>query len=593
MISAALWLSLALAPATPTTSADPQEEAVVSEIAAIEAEIARGIRELRLADAPAPYAATVRLVRASLLSLDGSYGGVITDASERQAIASVEVRVGSPERDNGGYFGQDGAQGRFLLPLDEAPAVTRKKLWLAMDMAYRSATVTYAQKQAILARMAAERRSRDLGPGPAAAPRLAPAAPEAPPIDREGLRRLVAELSARYSAHPEIDNGDVFLQILRVEITTITGEGVVLREHHDRAVLAAVADTRALDGMQLDHGRAIHLQATPRVDEGLRRVGEALVDRVLRELGEQAAAPMIEDDYDGPVLFVGGAGPQLLAATVATQASGKPAPLSDSGRLRDLEPLWQESLGKPVLPDFLDLIDDPRAEGFGAYSIDAEGFVAEPLTLVRRGVLESLLMTREPNEWLSQSNGRARISPVLMSGPAISNLRLESRQRGRSRALLERELLRRAREDGYEFAYVIESLRDGGILGPVPREGASTFGSSRKVVLPVPARIWRIEAGGKRTLVRGAVLGPASMRVLRRIRAVGDRQNVEAMRFPAGPAGGFGAETGMDGVLSFTIDAQVSSPDLLIDGLEIQVERGEHEKLPTLVHPLRDQSWKK
>jgi TldD protein len=246
-----------------------------------------------------------------------------------------------------------------------------------------------------------------------------------------------------------------------------------------------------------------------------------------------------------------------------------------------------------VLPDFLDLIDDPRAEGFGAYSIDAEGFVAEPLTLVRRGVLESLLMTREPNEWLSQSNGRARISPVLMSGPAISNLRLESRQRGRSRALLERELLRRAREDGYEFAYVIESLRDGGILGPVPREGASTFGSSRKVVLPVPARIWRIEAGGKRTLVRGAVLGPASMRVLRRIRAVGDRQNVEAMRFPAGPAGGFGAETGMDGVLSFTIDAQVSSPDLLIDGLEIQVERGEHEKLPTLVHPLRDQSWKK
>ena len=39
-------------------------------------------------------------------------------------------------------------------------------------------------------------------------------------------------------------------------------------------------------------------------------------------------------------------------------------------------------------------------------------------------------------------------------------------------------------------------------------------------------------------------------------------------------------------------NAQVTSPDLLLDGLEILVERGEHERLPTLVHPLRDPSWK-
>ena len=40
-------------------------------------------------------------------------------------------------------------------------------------------------------------------------------------------------------------------------------------------------------------------------------------------------------------------------------------------------------------------------------------------------------------------------------------------------------------------------------------------------------------------------------------------------------------------MLSQTVDTQVTTPDLLIDGLELLVERGEHERMPTLVHPLR------
>jgi TldD protein len=87
--------------------------------------------------------------------------------------------------------------------------------------------------------------------------------------------------------------------------------------------------------------------------------------------------------------------------------------------------------------------------------------------------------------------------------------------------------------------------------------------------------------------VRGAVLAPASMRVLRRIRAVGNELRTVAMRIPVGPYGGFGAEVGIDGVLSQTVDVQVTTPDLLVDGLELLVERGEHERLSTLKHPLR------
>lgn len=629
-LAGAFALGVAAAPATrasPESSADVRATSASkprsgagAELAAIEAELLRGLGQLRLSESPAcptgddddddddggadgvacdgkaaaaPYYAAVRIVRAELLSLDGSYGGIITDVAERQAVASIEVRVGGGARDNGGIFGQDGAQVRFLVPLVPSSAVTRKQLWLGMDQAYRDAAVTYAAKQAILARLAGDPPPPDFGPPPETIPRIGerPSASSAPPLDREGLRALVSELSDRFSAHPEVDNGDVLFQVLRSEITTITTEGVVLREYRDRAVLAVVADTRAEDGMRLDHGRAFHFQATPKADDALRERAEALVEQVLAELVELAEAPMIDEDYDGPLLFADAAAPQLLASTVATQAIGKPAPLSDGGRLLDLEPHWQDDLGKTVMPTFIDIVDDPKDEGFGRYLYDAEGFLGGTVSLVKNGVLEGLLMTREPNKHLGESNGHARQSPILTVGPAISNLRLSAKRRGRSRAQLERELLKRAREDGYDFAYAVELLRDSNILGPVPREGAATYGGSRKVNLPVPARIFRIEPSGKRTLVRGAVLAPASMRVLRRIREVGKRRNSEPMRIPVGPNGGFAGETGMDGILSHTVDVEVSAPDLLIEGFEILIERGEHERLPTLIHPLRDPEW--
>jgi len=379
----------------------------------------------------------------------------------------------------------------------------------------------------------------------------------------------------------------VHLQVLRSNETVVNSEGVVLQRTRDRAVMAVVADTKAADGMHLDHGLVLHLQSAPKADDELRRLGEAMVDRVLRELHELAQAPMIDEEYDGPLLFRTPAAAQLLASTVATEAVGTPAPLGDGGRMLELEPAWQKRLGKVVMPPFIDLVDDPTADGFGHYAIDAEGVRPSRIELVRGGVLEALLMTRTPNAVVQGSNGRARMSPALESGAAISNLSLESRRRGLSEAQLERELLARAREDGYEFAYIIESLRDGTVLGPAPRESASAYAGTGKLDLPIPARVYRIDPGGKKTLVRGALLAPVSMRLLRRIRAVGLTDERVPMRVPVGGFGGFNADVGIDGVLSQTVDVEVRTPELLIDGLELLVERGEHERHPTLVHPLR------
>lgn len=594
LVSLALLLGLGatVSHAAPAPEPTATKTATISkerrqELDAVKEELARGIAKLRLPDAPAPYRADARWVRAQLLSLDGSYGGIITNVMQAQSAGVAELRVGTPQRDDTNFLGSDAGITRFDVPREPSPRFLRKQIWLALDRAFRGATLAFSQKQGALEQLSTETTVADLGPGAPPGEHITLA--NADPIDRDGLAAMVGSLSARFEDWPAIDNGDVHLQILQSHESVVSSDGLVVARTRSRAVLAVVADTQAADGMHLDHGLALHLSSIPTADDALQAQGEQLVDRVLRELDELARAPMIDEEYDGPMLLVGPAAAQLLASTVATEASGFPAPLSDGGRLMELEPDWQSKVGKTVLPPFLDLIDDPtRPDGFGSYAIDAEGFVPRPLPLVEEGVLRDLLLTRVPNPHHGTgSNGRARMTPALEIGPALSNLQLRSRKRGLSPAALERELLQRAREDGYDFAYVIESLRDGTVLGPVMRPGAAAYAGTGKLTLPLPGRVFRIEANGKRTLVRGAVIAPVSMRALRRIRAVGQSDHVEPLRLPVGAFGGFAAEVGMDGILSQTVDVQITTPDLLIDGLELLVERGEHERLPTLPHPLR------
>lgn len=596
-----LWIAALLAAPPPTTTAPAVVAPAVApatpaaapvldpETAALRDELTRGLAGLRVEGSPAPYRAEVRTVRAQLLSLDGSYGGVIVNLLDRQSAGAVEVRVGSIARDNTNFFGAESGVAQLEVALDAAPRFAAKKLWLALDNAFRGATKAWSTKQVVLERMATSDQTPDYtASGPAVVQK---AELEAKPIDREGLAAMVASLSARFSEHPGIDNGDVHVQVLRTLETVISTDGMVLQWANERAVLAVVADTKAADGMHLDHGYAIHMRGIPAADDALLAAGEALVDRTLVELEALAAAPMIDEDYDGPLLFTGEAAAQLLGATIATEAVGTPAPLGENGRMVDLEPSWQMRLGRQVMPSYLDLVDDPTiAGGFGSYTIDAEGNRPARLALVREGRLDALLMTRVPNPKVTGSNGRARMTPALESGATISNLTLSSKKKGSSPAQLERDLLARAAEDGYEFAYVIESLRDGAVLGPVPRESAAAYAGTGNLNLPLPARVFKVEPGGRRTLVRGAMLAPASMRVLRRIRATGSQSRTTIMRMPVGAYGGFGADVGIDGALSQTVDAQVTTPDLLVDGLELLVERGEHEKTPTLVHPLRRKS---
>ncbi len=88
---------------------------------------------------------------------------------------------------------------------------------------------------------------------------------------------------------------------------------------------------------------------------------------------------------------------------------------TEADSILERESILREKLGKQIGSNLVNIIDDPAAEDFGHYTYDDEGMKAEPVSLIRNGVLTGYLNSRETAAALKlEPNGHAR-------GTAYSN----------------------------------------------------------------------------------------------------------------------------------------------------------------------------
>ena len=587
----------------PSPAQDVASGAAQREREAVREELARGLEGLRIDGADRAYALRATLQRASLLYMVGRYGALSESQLVRRAIGEVEARVGTLERDSTQLFAS-GAREVFGLPLVADPAATRRAVWLASDTAFKGALESLDVRTAVEASLNTPRDVPDWSAVPVdRATGLVPdecdgdaaqleRARQLLTTDRSKLEVLTRTLSEGFSAAPWVEGGAVILQAAVAERTDIDTEGLAHCEVRVELALAVIAKGRALDGLVIPRAAVLHLRGEEWVGADrwklLASRGRGMVARTIEELKDLVDAPRLEEDYDGPLILSPYAAAQMLAVTVVPHASGTPAPLSEYGPMTELQPHWLDSFGAQVMPSWLDISDEPQlAGGFGSYAEDVQGVGAREVHLVRGGVLRDFWMTRHPNAVTRTSNGRARGTLSLMEGTSASNLFVRSTRAGSGRAELEADALARAREDGYDHIYVLESLRDESVLGTNEIDEAAGYGTGRRVDLPAPATLVRVGADGSRELVRGGLLTSASLRVLRRIRAVGDEAETVRFRIPPGVSGGLGAAFGVAGLLTDTVNVQVTTPAWLVEGLELVPVRGDAPHAPRLLHPLR------
>lgn len=543
---------------------------------------ARNLRAL----GEAVFFAEVSADDAETFSVSATLGAAF--APQRNTLRPVRplLRVGSPRFDNTGSIFSDFYPGmRYdsgALPLDNHLPTLRHALWLAFDRAYKTAYGALGRKAAALRGVTQAEELPDFWP---ALPVVVLENPVRTRIDEAAWTQRVKQLSAVFADYPAIAASSVDFQVSQGATYYLNTEGTLVRAGDRIAFVQARGSLQAADGMVLYDGDVIESLDPARLpaESELRQAVEA----VARNLDELAKAPLGES-YAGPVLFEGAAAAQAFAEVFGANLGAVRRPVAEPGRQFP----WQGSelenrLGLRVLPEWIDLVDDPSAREFqgrpllGFYVVDLDGARPSRLKVVEKGVLKALLTTRQPVRGMDGSNGRARLPGAFgLKIPRISNLFVQAAQ-SESEAALRQRLLDLARQMGRQYAVVIRKM-DFPSSGSVEdlRQRAAQAGRAGAGGRPVSAPVlaYRVYLDGREELVRGLRLRAFGTRQFRDILAAGDRMH--QFDFLDN-----GAPLALSGAGSYVVGCSVVAPSVLFEELELEAATEDLPKPPVVPPP--------
>ncbi|HEY9127454.1 MAG TPA: metallopeptidase TldD-related protein [Acidobacteriaceae bacterium] len=493
-ITASGFVSSALA----ATRADAEKDPILK---AMLTELDRNRDHLQLKDFAKPFFIQYRLEDIEDYQAKSDFGASLGDQFRHQRLARVTVRVGDYKMDSSTSRGDGAVE---LASLDNNPEALRAGLWLATDQAYKAALAAYAHKQAQLKQVQTQPQQDDFSHE---SPVISLGETVKLDLDHEAQSAWVKRMdqasglyrtdAALKSSEHEVQYSTAVFHARSVNTYLVDSEGAIVRKGQTAFDESFAAGTQAADGMHIDRSYGSNGLTLKDLDasEAFNQHARTLV----ASLAELRNAPLVEEEYHGPVLFSADAASDTVHELVASSVAAVRPDLGTEARTKGA---FASSYHARVLPDFLDVTDDPALKSFegktlvGAYSIDDEGVPAQQVKLITDGRLENYLIGREPIRDFPKSNGHARAPITGPARPMISVLNVTART-GLSDSDLNQKLLALAKDRGLKNVYYVETM------GPEL----------------TPRLLYRIgtegDSAGKRTLVRGATLDEVDQRALR------------------------------------------------------------------------------
>jgi predicted Zn-dependent protease len=480
-------------------SADVKKDPVLQ---AMQEEMERS-KTLHLASMQTPYFIEYRVEDIDEFEASADYGALTQEQRSHQRVLRVTVRIGDYKTDSSTAQGDGTAQ---LATIDDDVTSLRYSLWTATDEAYKNALRGYSAKQAELKGFQT----------PPTADDFAPAKPvvQIDPLvkltlDEPLWEKRITEASGWYASDPAVKDfsSDIQYSIggvrgVAVNRYLVNSEGTMVRGGHMYYICSLAAGTQAQDGMRLDRSYASTGAGAQDLDAPDAFHAKAIA--LLTTLRDLRNAPVVDEEYHGPVLFSGDAAADVFNTLfVPNVEADKP----DPGTTARTTGMYKSSYKSRVLPEFMNVIDDPSMTSFdgrglaGAYDVDDEGVPAQTVQVVAKGMLVNYLIGREPIKDFPVSNGHGR-APVAQAAHSRSGVMLFQSAEAMPRKDLDAKLLSMARDQGDDFVYAVDTL------GPEL----------------TPRLLYRVSAkDGSRTLVRGATFDELDQRSLRTdILAAGD-----------------------------------------------------------------------
>jgi TldD protein len=524
--------STVLAAQAAAANADPILQAML-------AELTRSKDELKMESVARPYYLEYRITDIEQYEGDAEYGSLVINQRWHQRALRAVVRIGDYKQDS--YFGQ--GQGETeLAPVENDVYALRHALWLATDTAYKEAGEALAAKQAMMKTLTLNENVDDFAH---AEPLVAVGPLAKMQFDEPRVTHMLETASALYREDPEVQLLTTSAQFAVVNEYFVNSEGSVTRRSQTRYRTAISGTTQARDGMRLDRSPEWLVANPEEIPTEAAFVANAkLVMTTLKELRE---APVVDEEYRGPVMLSPDASSDVLATLIGDNAAGRKTQPGRGGRTMGQ---FASAFKSRVLPPFITVVDDPTQSTFqghsltGSYSFDDDGVRVAPVTVIEKGQLINYLVGRQPIPDFPASNGHDLAPLGGAPQPHYGVLTLRGSEAA-SPAELKAKLIQMCKDQGKPYAYRVE-----------------TFGG-----LTSPRLLYRVWANdGHEELVRGALLNELDIRGLRNdLVAVGNDQFVSNR--------------------SGNIPGTVISPSMLFDELEIRRDDRAKSKLPEYPAP--------
>ena len=369
----------ALAQSGAGTPAKDWQAAATSDpvLRAMRTELERSKAHLKLEDVAAPYYIEYRVIDFDEYSAEAAFGALRTNVRTRFRFLRVVVRIGDYKQDS--YFGQ--GEGSFnFMPLDDDIVALRHQLWLASDTAYKTAAQALTAKQARLKQLTVDQPVDDFA-------QAAPVQSIGPLVkldfDPQPYTRMLQDASALYKTDPLIESFDSSLKFQTVNRYFVNSEGTVVRSGQSLYEMAIACSSQAADAMRLDRANGFEvasLKELPSAKEFVERA--AKLAGALKDLRD---APVVDEEYRGPVLFSADASATVFADLVGENILGRKPELGKNERTTGA---FASSYKSRVLPDFISVVDDPTISSYhgqsllGHYEIDDEGVPSQPVAVI-------------------------------------------------------------------------------------------------------------------------------------------------------------------------------------------------------------------
>lgn len=534
---------------------------------ALKQEMSRSREKLRLTGEDPPYFIRYLVREYDDYEIGARFGALLEDTRQNVRQATVEVRVGNYQFDN---TADDSTERMFdlddldryeppvLAPLDDDIAALRATLWLQTDARYKHALALLHKKRG--SRVTRMVEDESLGSFSREKAQKAVDPLLAPKLDRAAWRDRLRRVSAVWKQYPEIFDAQIKLAVQHQTRTLVTSEGTELINERLIHGIHLSAAGRATDGLLVSQYKSYYGASVGELPDeaGLVRAARQIADDV-RRLRE---APMM-DPFNGPAILLPEAAGVFFHEALGHRLEGERQNDNKEGAT------FKGQIGKPILPAFVSVLDDPSMRKLGRdslngfYRFDDEGVIARPVTLVERGVLRNYLKSRTPVKGSPQSNGHGRGEGTLDPIGRMGNTIVKSEKQV-PYAKLKEMLLAEIRRQKKSFGLIIADISGG-------QTNTTTY--DFQAFKGMPRIVYRVDAKtGQETLARGVEFVGTPIGSLNRIVATSDQ---------VGVFNGFcGAESGF-------VPVSTVSPALLITEIELQRTRRAMERPPILPAPWR------